>query len=146
MTLKGEIEKIVRRETSKLDNREKKRKKKREISDRLERHSFQPMKELLEELAASVEPEYLEVSIFEPDAYVTLLPKNEGKRGSVEWRITIVGNTRDGDPAISFSETIWFPDVKTRDIDFFDERDILRYLKSKIGRGIARYLHEQREQ
>jgi len=72
MSLKDEIEKLIRAERDKLETRDQKN---REFYER-QGQRFIPMRVIIEEIPKSVEPEYIRVSIQESDARIELGQKN----------------------------------------------------------------------
>jgi hypothetical protein len=117
MSLKEEIEKIVRAERDKLESRDQGHK---EYHER-QRKRFQPMRALLEELATSVDTAHLKASIRE-DSTTVEVGKKEGDRAyfqsDARWRIEpnfqVPFHAQKGEslfsetPGIKVEETVYY--------------------------------------
>jgi hypothetical protein len=154
MSLKEEIEKIVRAERDKLESRDQGHK---EYHER-QRKRFQPMRALLEELATSVDTAHLKASIREDSATVEV-GRKEGDRAyfqsDARWRIEpnfqVQFHAEKGEslfseaPGIKVEETVYYryPEYETfeKTYTFEDEEKAMGYLVGEIAEKVAFYQH-----
>ena len=133
MSLKDEIEKIIRAERKKLESRD------REDQELAARQSecFQPLRRLLEELGASVDPKYIEVTIAEDSATIEIGTREmPGERLTVGLDLKIATSFK----RITDSEPIFLITRNSYGGEVFDtEEEVIRYLVGEIARKIAGY-------
>ncbi|MCE7913081.1 MAG: hypothetical protein DYH15_00070 [Nitrosomonas sp. PRO4] len=152
MSLKDEIEKLIKAEQSKLENRDEKH---AQYYERQQKR-FAPLRAVLEEICASVDFEYLE-SRFSNDSATLELGRMEGSSRSTDSRWEIEPNygvrfhAEAGDslfyeePGFKVEETEYYrypefdmaEDTKT----FEDERAVSEFLVRKIVEKVAHYRH-----
>lgn len=154
MSLKDEIEKIVRIERDKLERRDQAHV---EYHER-QRERFQPMRALLEQLATAVDAAYLNASIREESATVKVGEKeSDGEYIQIDarWRIEpnlkIQPHVDPGEslfseaPGIKIEETVYYryPDYETfeKTYTFEDEEKAMGYLVGEIAEKVAFYQH-----
>ncbi|MDH4032072.1 MAG: hypothetical protein OEU49_14570 [Chromatiales bacterium] len=156
MSLKEEVEKLIRSERAKIQSRDKKHE---EYHER-QRERFRPMCALLEELAASVDQDHIliEVHALETSATITVGSREGGNRFETEISWSVEPNFDvdwHGDRGESlFNEEPGFKVEETRyggfDLDASDyvqhltfetESDVMQYIVPKVADRIAFYQH-----
>lgn len=152
MSLKDEIEKLVRAERAKLESRDRKH------SDfyARQRERFAPLQRVLQELSASVDERYLRATIREDSAHIEV-GRDEAQYFSpdVKWRIepnydiSVSAEPSESlfidQPGFRVSETQYYraPDSGTceRNHVFDDEKAVTEYIVKGVAEQIATYEH-----
>lgn len=152
MGLKDEIEKLIQAERQKLESRDRQH---TEYQER-QRQRFQPLKALLTEVAASVEPEFIDPRISEDSGVIEIRRKKEGPGfADIRWKIEpdfeVRFHAEKGEslfePKNGFrvEETEYYrypeSDMSERTHRFEAERNVAEYLIAKITEKVAFYRH-----
>lgn len=152
MGLKEEIERVVAAERQKLAARDQSHAEYHEV----QRRRFQPMRALLEELAASVEPTYLEIQLDESSA--TLEVGDKGKQHSnidIRWEIEpdyeIASPIDEGQGLfreksgfrVDEKKYYYMPEYEVFESTrkFATEAEVAEYLIREIAKELAQYRH-----
>lgn len=152
MTLKEEIEKLIRVEREKLEAREQKH---TDYHGR-QRERFVPVSTLLQQLSVSVEPDYLKLHLHDASAILELGRERDGYfrsqlRCTVEPNFAVQAGAAPGEslfreePGFRLDETHYFHepeyDTSERTVILSDEADLAEYLAQKIAEHVAHCRH-----
>ena len=158
MSLKDEIEKVIKAERQKLESRTQGHK---EHYER-QRDRFQPMRALLDELAASIDDTHLEATIREGSATVKVgIMKGDSTYFEADAQWEIEPNSKldfhsirsespySEAPGIKVEERVYFrfPDYEEfeKTLSFDTEEEVMNYLVQKIAEQVASYQHLSRQ-
>jgi hypothetical protein len=154
MSLKEEMEKIIRSEREKLKSQDRKDK---EYWD-CERERFRPMRALLEEVVGAVDPEHVEVKFSDQDATIevgTRRPDSDCFEEDMRWKVRpnfgVRLNPQMGEglfeekPGFQVEETITCrsPEFDSREKThtFSTESETVQFIIRKMAEKIAHYQH-----
>lgn len=155
MSLKDEIDKIIRAQREKLDARDKKS---REHWEK-QAERFKPMTALVKELAESVDRKYLRVRILPDSAVIDVgtLKEKDHFESDISWRVEpnysfhsdepIIYRNAEGQPGIRVEETEYYRlsdchSKENRQV-LQTEAEVMEYLVSKIAPKVAWYQHAE---
>lgn len=145
MSLKDEIEKIIRAERDKLERHDHQ---KTEFKER-QRERFHRMRRLLEELSTSIDAKDLNISIEASSATVEVVRTSDAYFG-IKWRIepNFAFKTTQGRGEYNFGEAQGINVVETSNREethtFDDEETAMAYLVGKIAEQIAYHQHRNK--
>ena len=154
MSLREEIDRLIRAEREKLEQRDRRDK---EYHSR-QQERFRPMRALLEEVAGSISPEYLRMRILEHGASFEVGTKKTDRDYyfEIDARWWIEPNYSFGsyaagesvlqeEPGVKIEEKLYFHlpeyEVSERTQVFSTENDVAEYLVRELAKKIAHYEH-----
>lgn len=154
MSLKREIEKIIQAEREKLESRD------REHNDyhNRQRDRFQPLRALLDELVASIDPAHLKASIRDYRATIqvgTTRSDSAYFSADARWQIQPNYDVRfeavkgesvfQESPGFRVEENVYHRDpeysTSEKNLTFNTEEQVISYLLGKVAEQIAFYQH-----
>lgn len=149
MSLKDEIEKLIRAEQGKIETRDSKHEEYRQRR----RGRFAPLRAIIQEITDCIEQQYIEAKIGEYEARIKIGNQPESSRSvDAQWHIQPDYDVRFGaaseeslfheKPGFLVEETVYhMDDVSEKSMTFEDEKEVSDFLIRNITQRVAHYRH-----
>lgn len=145
MSLRDEIEKMIQAEKAKLEVRDQKQ----EDYCETQRNRFVPLKEVLREITSPIDPKYIDISISDDRAIISMGYHGKDLRWVIEpdfevcFRAASDESLFESRPGFRLEETIYHyvGDFSESTQKFDSQQSLVEYLVAEIVKKAAHFLH-----